>query len=316
MLKTRFAFSVLLVAWVVGCSDEAPARRPIISETQPIFWQIDAPPVEGETSAARLYLLGSIHVGPKGGWQLPPSILARFEASEALIVEVDMTNGDAPASQDNLVLAHGLLPPGESIKNHISEATYASLAQYADEHGRNLANLNPWQAWMIATMLLTFELKSLGYPTEAGVDLDMMARVAPGQTVIGLETMEEQLSMLSSMSPANQELMLRDMLLQAGDIDIYFNELKEAWRTGDEETLEAVLFRELEQTPALKPFYERAIYDRNKTMCEGFRKQLDQGGTRFGVVGVYHIVGARGIPACLQKLGYKTQRLRDSVTSH
>lgn len=306
-------FAFLLFGIAVGCDGPSPPTNPDATAAQPIFWQIDAPEVTGQASAGRLYLLGSIHVGPEGGWQLPAAILERFEASNALIVEIDMRDREALESQDDLVLAHGLLPPGQSIKNHISESTYEMLERHAENRGPSLANLNPWQAWMIATMLLTNELERLGYPTEAGVDLDLMARASEEQTIIGLETMEQQLKLLSSMSKANQELMLKDMLLQVEDIETYFGELKEAWRTGNEAKLEDVLFQELKRTPELAPFYQRVIYDRNESMCEGFREQLESGETRFGVVGVYHVIGERGVPACLKRLGYQVIRLRDAA---
>jgi len=309
------AIAALLIAILFGCEEATAAPSVPNTTAHPIFWQVDAPGIAGQTKAARLYLLGSIHVGPKGGWQLPASIIERFEASEALIVEVDMSDRSGAESQENLVLAHGLLPAGESIKNHVSEATYAALTSYADKRGRSLANLNSSQAWMIATLLLTVELERLGYPSEGGVDLDMIARAGEDQSVVGLETMEEQLSMLSSMSKETQELMLKDMLLQVDEIEAYFEELKEAWRTGDEARLEAVLFDELEQTPKLAPFYEHAIYGRNETMCKSFREHLAKGGTRFGVVGTYHITGERGIPACLKRHGYKVKRLRDTPAS-
>jgi uncharacterized protein YbaP (TraB family) len=286
------------------------SAKSVAESATPMFWQIEPPPSSGESNVGRLYLLGSIHVGPRAGWQLPQSVLDRFESAKVLVVEVDMRAG-TPQEQDNAVPQHGLLPGGESIKNHISPALYKLLGQHLAKSQRSLANINPWQPWMVATMLLTFELEQLGYPTESGIDLDMMARLADDQRIIGLESMVEQLTFLSSMSPANQELMLKNVLLQAADIESYFNELKEAWRTGNETRLEAVLFGELEATPELAPFFERVIYGRNQTMCQRFDELLKAGETLFGVVGAYHLVGTRGIPACLAKRGYRVIRLRE-----
>lgn len=299
---------VLGLGLALGTAPAATAKSGAESAT-PIFWQIEPPSSSGDSKAGRLYLLGSIHVGPKAGWQLPKSVLDRFESAKVLVVEVDMRAG-TPEEQDNAVLQHGLLPGGESIKNHISPDLYKLLGQHLKKSRRSLANINPWQPWMVATMLLTFELEKLGYPTEAGIDLDMIARVADDQRIIGLESMVEQLAFLSSMSPANQELMLRDVLLQADRIEGYFIELKEAWRLGDEARLEAVLFRELEANPELAPFYDRVIYRRNHSMCQRFHELLAGGETLFGVVGAYHLVGTRGIPACLAKRGYRVRRLR------
>ncbi len=311
---------VAALLWIAAALAIGPANgisagsEPDADRAEPILWRVDVS-TDGDPGdkpkAGRLYLLGSIHVGPRSGWKLPAATLALFEASDALVVEIDMRGG-SPETQDDAVLRYGLLPGGESIKNHISPELYKELERYVAKIGRSMININPWKPWMVATMLLGFETERLGYPTEAGLDLDLMARASKSQRIIGLETMDEQLSLLGEMAPDKQELMLKDMLPQAENIGTYFNELKEAWRTGDEAKLEEVLFRELEATPELAPFYDRVIYGRNKTMCDRLQKLLEGGEeTLFGVVGAYHLVGARGIPACLARRGFEVTKPRD-----
>ena len=316
-MKKRIVWASCAMAWVV--SPFACATVPTESTTElanPIFWQIDGVSGDGEPNGQRLYLLGSIHVGPKGGWTLPDSVMKRFEASKTLVVEIDMRDDANPEDQNKLILSHGLLPPGESLENHVSATTYAMLERHTEKSGQSLADLNPWRAWMISTMLMVAELQRLGYPTETGVDVDLMSRVSARQDIVGLETMDEQLSLLSGMTSEHQELMLKDMLLQVDDIELYFDELKEAWRTGDEAGLQDLLFRELAKTPELAPFYERVIYARNETMCEKLATLLARGDTLFGVVGAYHVTGPRGIPACLKKRGFRTTRVQGSGKSH
>ncbi|MBW1883715.1 MAG: TraB/GumN family protein [Deltaproteobacteria bacterium] len=313
---TRWIAALLWTAAGLACATAdtvSAGSGPGVELAEPILWQVDVTTEDdGQKKAGRLYLLGSIHVGPRGGWKLPAATLARFEASDALVVEVDMRAG-SPEEQDDAVLRYGLLPGGESLKNHISPELYKELERYVAKIGRSMININPWKPWMVATMLLGFETERLGYPTEAGLDLDLMARVSKTQRIIGLETMAEQLSLLGDMAPEEQELMLKDMLLQAADIENYFNALKEAWRTGDEAKLEKILFSELEAAPELAPFYERVIFARNQTMCERLQKLLESGEeTLFGVVGAYHLVGTRGIPACLSGRGFQVTRLSAS----
>lgn len=307
-LAATFAMALSGCEATTSVETTASASEDGQNSAHPIFWQVDSKATPAGEAGSRLYLLGSIHVGPKEGWQLPASTLAHFEQASALVVEVDMSEG-TDEQQDNAVLGYGLLPPGESVKNHISKDVYESLEKYIENSGRSMVNINQWRAWMVATMLLSFEVQRLGYPTEAGLDLELMARVSSAQRIIGLETMSEQLALLGGMSPDNQELMLKDMLLQTDDIEAYFNELKEAWRNGDEAGLTTVLFRELEATPELAPFYEKVIYGRNETMCARLDTLMQNGETLFGVVGAYHLVGPRGIPACLSARGYEVKRL-------
>ncbi|MDP6979377.1 MAG: TraB/GumN family protein [Myxococcota bacterium] len=306
-LHPATTLSLLFVALLTACEPAAPKTRgdatpPVATDVRPAFWQIDG------ASGGRLFLLGSIHVGPVGGWKLPAEALALFDGSDALLVEADMREG-SPAEQDDAVLRHALLPPGESVENHLSAETYASLEQLITANGKSMANIHPWKPWMIATMLLLEELQRLGYPTEAGLDLDLMERAGDTKPVIGIETAEEQLRLLGGLSAENQELMLKDMLLQMSGIEAHFDALKDAWREGDTAALEKLLFEELERTPELAPFYEAVIYGRNETMCERLDAHFAADQTLFGVVGAAHLVGPRGIPTCLAEKGHSVERV-------
>jgi len=288
----------------LGCEDPTPpAPRPTNPRAAtPTFWRVEG------AAGGELYLLGSIHVGPREGWILPGEVLAHFDRANTLFVEVDM-RADSPEAQDDAVMRHALLPPGESIEDHISRETYEALAAHVTGQGRSMANIHPWKPWMVATMLLLEELQRLGYPTEAGVDLDLMNRAGKDKVVVGIETSEEQLSLLGGLSSENQELMLKDVLLQMQGLESHFEELMYAWRAGDTEALEALLFAELQRTPELAPFYEAVIYGRNQTMCERLEKQIPKQRPGFAVVGAAHLVGDRGIPACLSAKGHRVERV-------
>ncbi len=296
--------AIALLLGLGGCEvAKTPAPIPANArEATPAFWRVEG------ASGGELFLLGSIHVGPREGWILPEDVLAHFDRSSTLIVEVDMRE-DSPEAQDDAVMRHALLAPGESVKNHLSPETYAALEAHITGQGRNMANIHPWKPWMIATMLLLEELQRLGYPTEAGVDLDLMERAGDDIPVVGIETAEEQLSLLGGLTPENQELMLKDILGQMSGIEAHFEALMNAWRTGDAEALEALLFEELARTPELAPFYEAVIYGRNATMCERFEKRIEAGQSLFGVVGAAHLVGDRGVPACLAGRGHRVERI-------
>ena len=286
----------------------APESSENSRRAKPILWQVDLSPHHSGEKAGRLYLLGSIHVGPPDGWQLCPEVMDLFDRADALVVEVDL-RGPGAERQDEAVMRYGLLPAGESLKNHLSSETYSQLGAHLEQTKRSLANVNAWRAWMVATMLVSREIERLGYPTDAGLDVDLMRRAGNTKQVLGLETSEEQLSMLGGMSDAHQELMLKDTLNQMPEIATYFEALKSAWQRGDESALTAILFEELESNPELAPFYERVIFDRNKTMGARLRTLTPPGNTYFVVVGANHLVGDRGIPAQFSRLGYTVTRL-------
>jgi len=281
----------------------AGIAAPVDREAAPLLWRVEAAAHNAGTPPGQLYLLGSIHVGPPEGWILAPALLEIFEQADALVVEIDMRGPD-PAGQDDALMRYGLLPATESLKNHVSEETYASLREYLGHDPRALVNLNPWQAWMVATMLLAREVERLGYPAAAGVDLQFMKIAESGKPIVALETANEQLAMLGGMSDATQELMLKDTLLQMPNLGAHLDALESAWRRGDESKLASLLFRGLEEHPEFGPYYDRVVFDRNKTMGERLREITRGGGTYFAVVAAIHLVGSRSIPAYFSERGY------------
>jgi uncharacterized protein YbaP (TraB family) len=278
----------------------------------PIFWRVTSG--NAAQPAADLHLLGSIHVGPEKGWILPEPVMRAFDDADALVVEVDMS-GEENEQQDDLVLRYGLLPPGESLGDHVSPDTYEALEDYLEDGGPKITTLNPMRPWMVAVWLQIAEVQRLGYPPEAGVDLFFMnlaADAAPPMDVIGLESAEEQLQMFSRMPDPVQELMLKEILFGAGQFESYFADLKEAWRNGSEAALEAQLFQELEDHPELLPFYEEVAFKRNQTMVERLVEEMQANRSLFVVVGALHLVGDRGIPAKLEAMGYHVERVHSA----
>ncbi len=301
----------LALSLTVAGFDRAQADATVPGEigqrATPAVWKVEAFEKSSANRGA-IYLMGSIHVGPVGGWRLSPKLLETLDGADHLVVEVDEKNESAE-DRDDVVLVYAMFPVGETLKDHISPALYTDLRAYLKKVDRPINGLDQLRPWMVAVSLMVNELHHLGYPTDEGLDIDLMKRERGKKPIIALETAKQQLTLLDEMSPSLQEMMLRDALEQTQGIGDYFKELIAAWRNGDTSRLEELLFRELERTPELAPFYERVIFERNETMHASLEKMLESGKSYFVVVGAAHLVGERGIVARLKSQGRSVSKL-------
>ena len=86
-------------------------------ETLPLFWH-----VEGH-AGANLYLLGSIHVGPRAGWEYPGAVEQAFDNAHALVVEFNPEE-ISESGLEQMIRRYGQLPPGRSLRNELSAETW------------------------------------------------------------------------------------------------------------------------------------------------------------------------------------------------
>lgn len=313
LMAALCAIFSLLALQSTGCADPsataeaaAPASRRIAGiETRPAFWRVDGP------SGTTLYLLGSVHVGPAEGWRYPPSIVAAFEKSSRLIVEIDSRTLDA-ALQQELIIENALLPPGQTLQDKLSEQTWTLLVAELEESRLDVAAVERMRPWMVSNLLVLDAADRSGLTPARGVDQDFIRRAGPRE-VVALETARFQMSLLAGLSDELQEIALLDILGHDDDVQAYLHEMVEAWRLGDEAALTALVFEELEGSPEFAPFYDALIFQRNRSMAAAMAALLERpdhaGETSFAVVGAAHLVGDRGIGAALAGRGYRVERV-------
>ena len=254
-----------------------------------------------------LYLLGSVHVG-RDKLQLGPAVAAAYEASEELVVEVDLARVD-PVEAATLTLQYGTLPPSQSLRGRLSEETYTLLADFLAARGMDVDTMERLKPWLVATTVLTLELGGAGYQAEYGVDRALMGQAEGVLPIVGLETFEGQIRMLDGLSPESQELMLRDTLVRSETYSEGAEGLLDAWYCGDEERLTELLFAPAREHPELRPFYETVFFVRNESMSRRLAELSRDGKTRLVVVGAGHMLGPRGIPALLRQRGFGVERV-------
>jgi len=289
----------LLGAAVVACGTPAPV--PANLPATPLLWRA--------TDAARgtgaIYLFGSVHVGRPDSLALGPAIRRAYESAEELVVEIDLSTL-TPSEMVARAFEYVMLPPGETLRDRISPATFAALEERLRESQLSIEAVERLKPWAVTTMLAMAQFSEAGLEEEYGVDRYFIARAAGERPIRGLETLESQWKVFDSLAPEVQEMMLADTLAR---MDEDAGALIDAWVRGDEAALTRILFEPLEMAPQYAPFYEAVFFARNESMTDKLVSLSGDGKDRFVVLGTGHMLGPRGIPALLAARGFRVERV-------
>lgn len=291
-LKLLACIALLLPQLALAANDKA------------LFWQLQA-------DNARLYLFGSIHLADDSFYPLRDEIEAAFERSDALAVEADIHNADR-FKEFQLISKYGMYPAGETLVDHISDATYQQLQEALQSHRAKLplqfaVRLRP--GWlMVALGYLAAE--NAGLNMRHGLDLHFLKRAsAENKKIIELEGSEQLLKMMSGIGPAEEVVKAAIEQLNGNGTGAVTARMVELWKKGDEQALERLLIAEMGGGgPAPEGMLDIFLYDRNHRMADKIQGLIKQGGNYFVVVGAAHLVGDKGVPALLGKQGFKVER--------
>lgn len=294
----RGILASLLVAAVLGCAGAPPPEDD--SAATPLAYQVSAP------GGGRALLFGSVHVARANQWVLPEEITRELERAQVLVLEIDL----AKTSQEEmlqLMLGLGVMPPGQRLRQVVSDETWSLLEERAPEAGVPIEQLDQLKPWVVALQFIALSLQRAGFDPEHGVEQELV-RESPELPVRGLETAYEQLSSFDDLPYPVQDRMLLDALRPTDEQAPELDALMEAWRRGDARQLEAIVFDDRDD-PELARFYEETYDRRNMRMAESLEEILAETERAFVVVGAAHLLGDRGIPALLRASGYEVRQV-------
>jgi len=256
--------------------------------------------VEGQRNT--IYLLGSIHVLRPGDGGLPLAAERAYEDAEQLVMEIDLDDAAAdPSAMLATMQQAALLPDGKTLRGVLG-ADYESIRERAGQSGLDLAMLDRFAPWFVATLLLQMELAKRGFAPELGIEARLASRAGgDGKPIQGLETAEQQFAVLSGLPLAEQKRFLLMTLEESTQLDAQVDELVGAWQAGDTDALARMLSDEFEDFPEL---YRPLTEDRNRAWVEQLDDLLDDRDDYLVVVGALHLVGRNSVVDLLRRRGY------------
>lgn len=260
---------------------------------------------------ASVYLYGSVHMMKENIYPLAAPVMRAFQQSQALALEVDLAR--LPSKEINARFASvGLLPPSQTLEGQLSEKTLHLLKQELNERGLHLDAYARMRPWMFEQSFIAQEMTLYGFGAGAGIDAFFAGRARlAGKTILELESLEQQLQLISSATQEEQDDSLRYMLEALGQdlLQSEVNDLVVDWLQGDVEGIYRAMMAPLQKYPGLAPFMKRMFDDRNLAMTEKIATWIKRGGSYFVVVGAGHLGGPKGLVALLEARGFELQQI-------
>jgi uncharacterized protein YbaP (TraB family) len=283
----------------LGTLAAAALAFPVQARDAGVLWT-----VQGERNT--VYLLGSVHLLRPGDGGLSRAAEAAYADAEGIVMEIDLD--DAAVAEPGALLIEmqraALLPEDTSLRQVLG-GDYEAIARRARASGLELASVDRFAPWFVATLLLQLELARRGFDPALGIEQRIAERAtADRKPIAGLETPADQFRMLAALPLPEQKRFLELTLAEMAELDLELARLLEAWRTGDADALAELLSAAYRDFPEL---YGPLTEDRNRAWIERLEDLLDDTDDYLVVVGALHLVGRNSVVDLLRRRGHAVE---------
>ncbi len=275
----------------------APATLAQAPGEGPALWAIS-------DADSTIYLFGTVHVlRPTTAWG-SPKVDAAFDASQNVIFEI--SNPDDQAALQPLIAQYGV-SPDRPLSSLLTADELAELNTAAQTIGATAAQLDPLRPWLVGLTLSVAPLVKAGYDPQSGVETILKARAeAAGKPVTGLETIDQQVRILATLSEETQVAFLRATLESYEDATTELDALVDAWATGDVDAIDRLGVQEMRS--ASEEIYQALLVRRNTDWADQIQTLLAGSGTTFIAVGSAHLAGEESVQEILEDRGVTVTR--------
>lgn len=251
-----------------------------------------------------MYLAGSVHALTADVYPLNPAFEQAFQASDTLVEEIDLSEGDL-LSLAPLLLTKGMYQDGRTFDQVVSKDTVAMVTKRLNSP-TTVELIRPMKPWMVMLMVTALQVQQAGLNVSLGLDKYFFDKATlEKKAVIGLETAESQIDRFDRMPDRLQEQLLRSSLEEVETQSRELTTIVTAWQRGDAVALEKTLLSGFTKYPAA---YQSLIVERNNNWMPQLEKCLARTTPCLVVVGAAHLVGPDGLLALLQKKGYRLEQ--------
>ena len=279
------------------------------AQSTPACFEVSSP-------TGKVYVLGSIHVGRKDFYPLPPAVEEAWKTSKSLAVEADVSDPSAMMALAPLMVC----APPDSLDQHLSaegwkkvEAHFKNpkITEGLKKIGLPEAALKRFRPWALATTLAVLPVLQGGFDLASGIDMHFLQRAKrENRAILQLESADFQAKLLSGLPKATQEAFLLEILegLGSGKAIQELNKLVEVWAKGDVDQIHR-LIQDASTNPEMKVWMRSLLEGRHPGMVEKIAGYLASPDPVFVVVGAAHVAGPEGVIELLKRRGFKVKRL-------
>jgi uncharacterized protein len=269
-----------------------------------IFWKLE------KTGLAPSWLLGTMHMSDPRVIEMPKGARQAFEQASSLIVESDEILDQNKATASLMAKPDLMMfTDGKSITDYLSPQEKSEMEIALKARGIPLFSVSKMKPWVLSSFV-ALPACEIARKTQGQPFLDqklVQDATASGKTIKGLETLQEQMTAMASLS---MEFHVKGLLAT----------LKSADRTDD--LMETMIELYIHGTPGMimplskyafpeegddsfnmAEFEQKLVLDRNIIMANRAADTLSKGNA-FMAVGALHLSGDKGLVELLRAQGY------------
>jgi uncharacterized protein len=288
--------ALLLALPTLSAAENAP-------HVAPALWRV-------HSGTSTVYLFGSLHILPSGYHWTTPEIERAMSASDLFIFEVPV---DEASQQDQkaFIVEHGLLPPRQSLRSLLTANEFQVYSAVLRRAGLRPEFFEHYRPWLAAVMVGLAYLHSDDLVTLKGADDELMAYARDhGKKSVYLESIREQMELLTAGDDNGHIKALKNLLLSLPQSRTQEKELFESWSSGDATRFAALLDGYFKDRPEAR---EYLVDRRNRDWLRPLKEALARpDGTAMMTVGAAHISGESGLLALLCGEGYDVERVAEN----
>lgn len=296
MLTRRFPLFLTAAALAASPALAQPASP--LPDADPAIWVVRDP----DTT---IYLFGTFHaLDGKRDW-FNDEVKAAFDQSKELVLELPAM--DDQAAMQQAVLKHAVDKSGGKLSEKLSPAAREKYVKALADIGAPPAAFDQFRPFFAALTIVMLNAQKLGFTGDKGAEAVLTkAAKESGKPISGLETIDFQMGLFSSLSEAEQLRMLEETLDQLPEIAALFTRMNDVWSSGDADGFAALMNEMNAQSPKA---YELLLAGRNANWAAWIDDRLDQPGTVFVAVGAGHLGGKDSVQQLLAGRGIESARV-------
>lgn len=248
----------------------------------------------------KIILAASVHLLHPSQLPLPNEYLQAFDESKRIAFEIDLTelNSLAAAAQ----MAQQFQLQGTTLDKTLKPEVWQKLATVMQKY-----NI-PTQFTLFDAAFMSFSLpmaiwQQQGY--QAGIDKILYDKAkAEGKEVVGLETLNQQLTALGTLKQIDPNVLIEQTLKELADSRFSLDTMIQQIYKGEANSIQEQI-KEYNADPSMAKFYQNLLVNRNKAWISKIEQWSSSDKPTLVVVGAMHLIGEDSVLKLLATDGYK-----------
>jgi hypothetical protein len=312
----RLLLIILLAGWQGAWAETGLSAVPEAdAEEAEALRQMQAAPSRGllfavSKNGQTAYLFGTLHVGKADFFPLDLTATQAMAQSGELVLEIDASQADKMRAG---LQRYAMLPPPQTLDATLPPQLKQRLHTRLDALEIPRASVQPLKPWMATLTLTVGALKQQGYGFEYATEFYFTGIAqALNKPITELEGIDYQFQLFDSIPLRDQLVYLEESLgyLEQAGMPADTQALIDAWLASDAAALQQITLKSYQHAPRSAHWIKQRLFsERNQRMAAKIEQMLGEGRTPFVAVGALHLTGVDGLPAWLEKRGYRVTNL-------